>query len=107
MKRLNRIAADHLQSAARMGVKPEDLSFQLVIDWLRQHAEGKNPTLRSCGDEILDYLHQALIDDLLLEPANILLATRTGRDSIRYDAMDPAFWLECLDLFETALSESQ
>ena len=38
-----------------------------------------------------------------MEPSNVLFTTRTGPDSIRYDAMEPDFWIECLDLMERTL----
>jgi hypothetical protein len=106
LKRLETIVTEHVRAAERMGVTRDRLSFKTVVDWLRDHAKGGTPELPSSGDPVLDYLHQGLIDDLLLEPGNVLLATPTGPDSIRYDAMDAAFWRECLDLLETSLSES-
>ena len=51
-------------------------------------------------DEIHGYCLNRLFDELVEEPSNILFTTKTGPDSIRYDAMNAKFWLECLDLME-------
>ena len=41
-----------------------------------------------------------LFEELVEEPSNILFTTVTGPETTRYDAMNPSFWLECLDLME-------
>ena len=51
-------------------------------------------------DEIHGYCLNRLFDELVEEPSNILFTTKTGPDTMRYDAMNAAFWIECLDLME-------
>jgi len=40
------------------------------------------------------------------EPSNILYLVQTGPDTTRYDAMDSAFWIECLDLLQKQYSSN-
>ena len=55
-------------------------------------------------DEIHGYCLNRLFDELVEEPSNILFTTKTGPDTIRYDAMNASFWIECLDLMEASFS---
>lgn len=104
VKRMMAIVSDYLESASRLDRKWGAGDFHVVTQWLRSHAASEEPDFTGSGDEIRDYLRRALFDELVLEPGNVLLATPTGPESIRYDAMDADFWRECIDLFESQLS---
>ena len=72
-----------------------------VISALRDHARGgKGSPVPGSRDEIHGYCLNRLFDEFVEEPSNILFTTKTGPDTTRYDAMNAAFWIECLDLME-------
>jgi hypothetical protein len=77
--------------------------LSIVTAALRDHAKGGRGELEleDC-DEILSHCLTRLYEELVEEPSNILFTTATGPDSIKYDAMDPTFWIECLDLLESS-----
>lgn len=104
LKRLLVIAGDHARAAVALGIElgPDDL--RAVIGALRDHARG-GPGLPVPGarDEIHAHVLNRFFEELVEEPSNVLFTTRTGPDSLRYDAMETDFWIECLDLFERTL----
>lgn len=104
LRRLMAIAGDHARSAKALGVELQPDDLRAVVSSLRDHARG-GPGLPVPGAR--DGIHAHVLDrffqELVEEPSNILFTTRTGPDSIRYDAMEPAFWIECLDLLERTL----
>ena len=82
--------------------------LRIVIKALRNHASGGKGTLETDGsDEIRDYCLSRLFEELVEEPSNILYTTSTGPDTVRYDAMETAFWIECLDLLEKNYSPEE
>lgn len=104
LKRLLAIIGEHSISAERVGIRlsPEDL--KLVFEALRTHArKGEAPDFPS-DDEIRRYALDILYAELVEEPSNVLYTTRTGPDTMRYDAMTPDFWIECIDILERTLS---
>ena len=101
VNRLAIIVEDHKRAAEQLNIKlgPNDLA--LVIDSLKNHAKGgKGTPVSGARDEIHGYCLNRLFDELVEEPSNILFMTQKGADTVRYDAMNANFWLECLDLFE-------
>lgn len=104
IKRLEVLAAEHILFAERVGIKLCKEDFRTVFGALRQHAKlGKAEPFDSARDEIHLYVLDTMFDEFVEEPSNILYTTRTGEDTMRYDAMHPDFWIECLDLLESKL----
>tara|TARA_B100001093_G_scaffold413929_1_gene403904 strand:+ start:938 stop:1345 length:408 start_codon:yes stop_codon:yes gene_type:complete len=101
VKRLAAIVEDHRQAGVALKIELGPGDLQAVLERLRTHAKGLQGTPLSGGrDEIHSYCLNRLYDELVEEPSNILFTTKTGPDSVRYDAMNAAFWIECLDLME-------
>lgn len=105
MKRILAIIEDHRQACLGMGVELGTAELRIVLAGLRDHAKGGDGALDLADrDEIQSYGLTRLFEELVEEPSNILYVTRTSADTERYDAMDSAFWGECLDLIETTIS---
>lgn len=101
VKRLAAIIEDHRQAALPLSIQLGGEDISLVIDALREHARGgPRGNVPGARDEIHGYCLNRLFEELVEEPSNILFTTQTGPETIRYDAMNAAFWLECLDLME-------
>lgn len=107
LKRLLVVAGDHARAAEALGIELRPDDVRAVIGALRDHARG-GPGLPVPGarDGIHAHVLDRFFEELVEEPSNILFTTRTGPDSIRYDAMDAGFWIECLDLLERTLCPS-
>lgn len=106
LKRLLIITGDHSESAQRLGVELQNVDIQSVIGALRSHAKGNDvSSVPGQRGEIHQHVLDSLFSELVEEPSNIFFTTVSGLDSIRYDAMEPAFWIECLDLLEHTLCE--
>jgi hypothetical protein len=104
LRRLLAIAADHTRAAKALGLElcPGDL--RAVIGALRDHARGgRGLPVPGARDAIHAHVLDRFFEELVGEPSNVLFTARTGPDSIRYDAMEIAFWIECLDLMEQTL----
>ena len=99
--RLEAILRDHRASARRVGSPLNDETITTVIQALRIESLGGDyhPLLRH-DDPIAAYLRQSLFDELLEEPSNILFTTQIDDETIRYEAMESAFWRECLKALE-------
>ena len=101
IKRISTIIDEHRHASLSLGVKLETTELSIVIAALRDHAKGGPGTLDlSNRDEIQSHCLRRLFEELVEEPSNILYSTTTGTDSVRYDAMESSFWIECLDLLE-------
>jgi hypothetical protein len=101
LKRIAAIIEDHRQASAPLKVEFGIDELRIVINALRDHAKGGAGAVETDGkDEMKDYCLTRLFEELVEEPSNILYTTSTGPDTIRYDAMESAFWIECLDLLE-------
>ena len=108
IKRIYAIFEDHRDAAVSLKIKlgPQDLS--LVLEALRQHAKGGSGTpVPGSRGEIHGYCLNRLFEELVEEPSNILFTTKTGPDTMRYDAMNAEFWIECLDLMEQTFCAPQ
>lgn len=102
VKRLASIFEDHKDSALPLKIKLGREDLRLVIKALREHAKGGSGSpVSGSRDEIHGYCLNRLFDELVEEPSNILFTTKTGPDTMRYDAMNASFWIECLDLMES------
>ena len=105
LKRLLVLLGEHERSADHVGIRLSHTDIKSVIKALRQHAlKGTAPDFSS-HDEIQRYVLDTMFAELVEEPSNILYTTKTGEDTMRYDAMKPAFWIECLDLLEKTITE--
>lgn len=101
LKRIAAIIEDHRRACVPLKVELGIDELRVVINALRDHAKGGSGALKIDGsDEIKNYCLTRLFEELVEEPSNILYTTSTGPDTIRYDAMESVFWLECLDLLE-------
>ena len=101
VKRLAAIVEDHRQSALPLEIELGARDIACVLSALRDHARGGTGTpVPGARDEVHGYCLNRLFDELVEEPSNILFTTKTGPDTIRYDAMNAEFWIECLDLME-------
>ena len=101
IKRLAAIFAEHKDAALQLKINLGGGDLQLVISALRDHARGGGGSpVPGSRDEIHGYCLNRLFDELVEEPSNILFTTKTGPDTMRYDAMNASFWIECLDLME-------
>ena len=107
VKRLTTIFEDHKDAAIPLKIKLSSQDLRLVLKALRDHAKGGSGSpVSGSRDEIHGYCLNRLFDELVEEPSNILFTTKTGPDTMRYDAMNASFWIECLDLMETTLCNS-
>ena len=105
VKRLLAIIADHHSSAEHMGVALDQPLLLQVVAALEAETQNKDPAeLLQHTDEIRGYLMRALYEELLEEPSNILFTTQVSPDVVRYDAMEVAFWQECLKELRRQLS---
>ena len=98
---------DHRQAALPLKIELGAQDIQAVLGALREHARGGSGSpVPGARDEIHGYCLNRLFDELVEEPSNILFTTKTGPDSIRYDAMNSEFWIECLDLMEATYAST-
>ena len=105
VKRLSTIFEDHKDAALPLKIKLSSEDLRLVINALRNHANGGSGSpVSGSQDEIHGYCLNRLFEELVEEPSNILFTTKTGPDTLRYDAMNASFWIECLDLMESTFA---
>ena len=108
VRRLSNIVVEHHEASLAMGVSLGTSEIQIVIAALRDHAQGGSGELALDGcDEILSHCLTRLYEELVEEPSNILYVTPTGPETIRYDAMNASFWMECLDLLEENIASNK
>ena len=101
VKRIAAIVAEHRHAAVPLGIELTAEDLRAVLAALRGHArDGSGLPVPGARDEIHSHVLNRLFEELVEEPSNILFTTATGPDATRYDAMEPAFWIECLDLAE-------
>lgn len=97
VKRLLALIADHHQSASRIDVELDAAALHSVVLALEAESRGENPSSHlQTGGELIRYVKNALYEELLEEPSNILFTTRVNAEVTRYEAMEVAFWRECL-----------
>jgi hypothetical protein len=105
VKRLEKIIKEHYQASLSLSVDLSNENLKIVTNALRDHARGGtgNITFKE-NDEIRAHCLNRLFEELVEEPSNILYTTSTGADTMRYDAMDLTFWIECLDLLDQSIA---
>lgn len=97
VNRLMAIIEDHRTSALRLGIRLDAVLLEIVLRALEAETRREDPApILAQGDEIRTYAATALYEELLEEPSNILFTTQVNPDVIRYEAMEAAFWVECL-----------
>lgn len=97
VKRLLAIIEEHRVSALRMGFVLDAAALDIVLRALEAETRGEDPSpVLADPDEVRCYILTSLYEDLLAEPSNILHTTRVAEDVIRYEAMEAAFWKECV-----------
>ena len=97
LKRLRDLIEMHQDLAERIGVLLGVVDIVAVIDALVAEAEGGDPhSALKHVDEVREYARLTMYDELLLEPSNVLLTTQVNADTVRYDSMPRAFWVDCL-----------
>jgi len=105
VKRLHAVIEDHQAASELLKVELGGMELQIILAGLRDHARGGDGRLQIEGyDEVQQHCLRRLFDELLEEPSNILYTTSTSQDTMRYDAMDPDFWIECLDNLEQSFN---
>lgn len=98
VKRLMAIIEEHRVSAQRIGVTLDAAALEIVLNALEAETrmEDPQPILQSSANELLRYVVSSLYEELLAEPSNILFTTHVAKDVVRYEAMEAAFWKECV-----------
>lgn len=105
LKRIATIIDEHQKASKGLNITIGETEICTVIAALRDHAKGGSGELALKNeDEIYAHCLQRLFEELVEEPSNILYTTKTGANSMRYDAMDSRFWIECLDQLELKLN---
>jgi len=101
VKRITAIVAEHRHAAVPLGIELTSGDLRSVLTALRGHARGGSGLpVPGARNEIHTHVLNRLFEELVEEPSNILFTTVTGPDTTRYESMDPAFWIECLELLE-------
>lgn len=107
INRISGIILEHREASLQLNVVLGWNELSIVIDALRDHAQGGQGILQLAGlDEIQAHCINRLYEELVEEPSNILYSTPTGPSTTRYDSMEPSFWIECLDLLENEILKS-
>ena len=97
VKRLLAIIEEHRTAARRMNFFFDADALDVVLRALEAETRSEDPSpILSDTDEIRSYFFASLYEDLLAEPSNILFTTHTAKDVVRYEAMEAAFWKECV-----------
>jgi hypothetical protein len=105
--RLMLLMDEHRRAAQSMNIILDRDSILHVIESLREHARQGDPQpAATARDEVHAYVLTRLFDELSEEPSNILFTTQTSPDTVRYDAMEAAFWIECLNELEKRVRKS-
>jgi hypothetical protein len=96
-KRLLAIVEDHRVSALRISIQLDAAALHQVILALEAETRSEDPAVVLADEnEIRSYVLTSLYEDLLAEPSNILHTTHIAEDVVRYEAMEVAFWQECI-----------
>lgn len=106
VKRLLAIIEEHRVSALRLKVALDADALDIVLRALEAETrrEDTAPILQAGADEIRSYVLTSLYDELLAEPSNILHTTHIAEGVVRYEAMEAAFWQECVAKLRETLS---
>jgi hypothetical protein len=97
VRHLLAIVREHRASSRRIGSPLDEGALRAVFDALRVESLGGDPrALLQHPDPVAAWLRQALFEDLLEVPSNVFFTTRLDEETVRYEAMEAAFWRECL-----------
>ncbi len=97
IKRLLAILEEHRAAALRMNFFFDANTLDTVLRALEAETCSEDPfAILADPDEIRSYILASLYEDLLAEPSNILFTTQVTEDVVRYEAMEAAFWKECV-----------
>jgi hypothetical protein len=98
VKRLLAIIEEHRVSALRLEIALDATAIDTVLRALEAETrrEDPGPILQEGGNEIRTYVLTSLYEELLEEPSNILHTTHIAEGVVRYEAMEAAFWQECV-----------
>jgi hypothetical protein len=97
IKRLSAMIEEHRASALRMDSILDAEMLDRVLHALEAEARDEDPAAILADPNVIRaYLLESLYEDLLAEPSNILFTTKVSEDVVRYEAMDAAFWQECV-----------
>jgi hypothetical protein len=97
VKRMHAIVREHRASARRVGSPLGSKDLEMIVEALRIESFGGDPRpFLHHPDPVAAWLRQSLFQELLEEPSNTLFTTRIDAETIRYEAMEAAFWRECL-----------
>jgi hypothetical protein len=97
VKRLLAMIEEHRKAALRMNFVLNAEALDVVLRALEAETCGADPAaILSDPDTIRSYLLTSVYEDLLAEPSNILFTTHVATDVVRYEAMEVAFWGECV-----------
>lgn len=106
VRHLLAIVREHRASARRIGSPLDEGALRAVFDALRVESLGGDPrALLQHPDPVAAWLRQALFEDLLEVPGNLFSTTRLDEETVRYEAMEAAFWRECLVELEERVPE--
>ena len=98
VKHLLAIVREHRASARRIGSPLDDWALRAVFDALRVESLGGDPqSLLQHPEPVAAWLRQALFEDLLEVLGAVFFTTRLDEETVRYEAMEAAFWRECLE----------
>lgn len=97
VKRLLATVREYRASARRVGSPLDRTALGMIVEALRLESFGGDPRpLLHHPEPVAAWLRQSLFQELLEEPGNVLFTTRIDDETIRYEAMEVAFWRECL-----------
>lgn len=98
VSRLLAIVREQRASARRVGSPLDEEDLEDILEALRIESFGGDPRpLLHHPDPVAAWLRQALFEDLLEEPGNVIFTTRIDDETIRYETMEASFWRECLE----------
>lgn len=107
VKRLLAILREYRGSARRVGSPLDGAALREVVQALRiESFGGDHRALLHHPDPVAAWLRASLFQELVEEPSNVLFTTRLDEETVRYEAMETAFWRECLAALEERLPES-
>jgi hypothetical protein len=98
VSRLLAIVREQRASARRVGSPLDEEDLEDILEALRIESFGGDPRpLLHHPDPVAAWLRQVIFEDLLEVLGNFFLTTPLDEETVRYEAMEAAFWRECLE----------